>query len=452
LKIAIVGAGISGLATGYALLSRQPGLELVILEAGLRAGGKVWTDHAPEGYACEWGVNGFLNNKPGTLELMAQLGLEALPGYEAANRRYIYRRGALHPLPESAPAFVASGLMSLRGRLRVLLEPFIRRGVVHDETLAAFAKRRLGREAFDALIDPMASGVFAGDPHQMSLKSCFPRMHEIESEYGSLVWGMIRSQLTARREGKASGPGPGGTLTSFAQGMGEMTDRLVSRLGARIRLNAPVRSIARCQKRYELSLDGGVEEADLLILAAPAYAQADMLHDLAPGISALLSGIEYPPLSVVCLGYREADLVEPPGGFGFLVPSTEQRAILGTIVDSNVFPKRAPEGAVLMRSMVGGARAPGKARLADQELTDLVQSELREIMGIDASPGFTRIYRHERAIPQYHVGHAARLEAIGEALGDYPGLVLTGNAFRGVSLNDCVENASRTAEKLLPRV
>ena len=153
----------------------------------------------------------------------------------------------------------------------------------------------------------------------------------------------------------------------------------------------------------------------------------------------------------MCLGYREADLGKPLGGFGFLAPSTEQRAILGTIVDSNVFPNRAPQSAVLMRSMVGGAMAPDTARFADQELTDLVQSELKEIMGIDTSPGFTRIYRHARAIPQYHVGHAARLQAIGEALGGYPGLVLTGNAFRGVSLNDCVENASRTAEKLLPR-
>ena len=454
MKIAIVGAGISGLATGYALLARQPGLELVILEAAQRSGGKVWTDRSSEGYACEWGVNGFLNNKPKTLELAAHLELDALQGFEAANRRFVYRRGALHQLPESPSAFLRSGLMSLRGRLRVLWEPFVRRGLVQDETLAAFAERRLGLEAFDALIDPMASGVFAGDPHQMSLKSCFPRMHEIELEYGSLVRGMIRLQRKARREGKGKGPGPGpgGKLMSFAQGMSEMTDRLASKLGSRIRLNAAVERISRCGDRYELGLDGDVEEADLVILAAPAYAQADMLRELAPDISGLLHAIEYPPLSIVCLGYREEDLGDALTGFGFLVPSKERRAILGTILDSNVFPNRAPEGAMLMRSMVGGARTPELAGLADRELTDLVQYELKAVMGIDASPGFARIYRHKKAIPQYHVGYAARLRAISEALERHPGLVLTGNAFRGVSLNDCIENAWRTAEKLLPKM
>ena len=245
MKTVIVGAGISGLATAYALLTRRPDTDLVILEAGARTGGKVWTERTPEGYACDWGVNGFLNNKPRTLELSGQLGLEALGGDEAAKKRYVFRNGKLHQLPESPPAFLTSGLMSLPGRLRVGLEPFIGRGKDQDETLAAFGSRRLGREAFQALIDPMASGVFAGDPEKMSVKSCFPRINEIETEYGSLIRGMIKLQIKAKKEGrKGPGPGPGGHLTSFAHGMSEMTDRLTRELGDHIRTNATVHNLS----------------------------------------------------------------------------------------------------------------------------------------------------------------------------------------------------------------
>jgi oxygen-dependent protoporphyrinogen oxidase len=453
LKVIIVGAGISGLATGHALLARCPDVQLLILEAGQRTGGKVWTDRTDGGYACEWGVNGFLNNKPKTLQLSATLGLEAITGFEAANKRYVFRNNALHQLPESPPAFLTSGLMSLPGRLRVALEPFIGRGEAEDETLAEFGARRLGSEAFEALIDPMASGVFAGDPEKMSLKSCFPRINEIETEYGSLIRGMIRLQMKARREGKGKGPGPGpgGHLTSFAHGMSEMTDCLTESMGHRIRTGTRVEHISPLGDGYKLTMTGGVTvESDVVILASPAYTQARMLQDTAPDIALLLNGISYPPLSVVCIGYREPDLGEYLDGFGFLIPSKEKRGILGTIVDSNVFPNRAPQGSVLLRSMVGGSRSADKARLPDNELTDMVRSELKAIMGVDAEPEFMRVYRHEKAIPQYHVGHARRLLAIEEALKKHPGLVLTGNAFKGVSLNDCIQNAWLTAEKIAP--
>jgi oxygen-dependent protoporphyrinogen oxidase len=438
------------LATAHALLASRPGLDVVVFEAAARTGGKVWTDRTPEHYACEWGVNGFLDNRPRTLELAADLGLDAVPGFEASNRRYVYRNGELHQLPESPPAFLTSGLLSLRGRLRVLCEPFIRRGKAEDETLAAFATRRLGREALDALIDPMASGVFAGDPQQMSLQSCFPRIHEIESGYGSLIRGMVRLQIEAKKAGrKGPGPGPGGKLTSFARGMSELTDTLAAMLGDRIRLNSPVTGLERSGERYQIQLAHGIEEADRVILASPAHAQADILQGLVPGLSGQLREIHYPPLSVVCLGYRERDLGDYLDGFGFLVPAREQRGILGTIVDSNVFPNRAPAGSVLLRTMVGGTRAPGKALLPEAGITDLVRAELRGILAVDAEPEFAKVYRHEKAIPQYHVGHAARLRAIGEALRGHPGLFLAGNAFRGVSLNDCVENAWKVAEQVL---
>ncbi len=453
MKIAIVGAGISGLATAYALNAKRDDLEIVIFEAGSRTGGKVWTEQTLEGYACEWGVNGFLNNKPKTLELAEGLGLQAQVGDESANRRYVFRHGALHALPESPPAFLTSKLMSLPGRLRVMCEPFIPRGKVEDETLADFARRRLGAEAGEALIDPMASGVFAGDPARMSLKSCFPRIHEIESEFGSLIRGMIRLQIRAKKEGKGKGPGPGpgGKLTSFARGMSEMTDALTAQFASQIRVGTAVRAVDRTGDCYALSLgDDSVEEADHVVLAAPAFAQAEMLDELSPRISSLLRDIEYPAVSVVCLGYDQQELGGHLDGFGFLVPSTEGRGILGTVVDSNVFPNRAPEGKVLFRTLVGGARATEKARLPESQLMDLVLAELREILGIHVDAEFGKTYTHQRAIPQYQVGHAQRLADIDEELTRHPGLTLTGNAFRGVSLNDCIENAWRSAERILP--
>jgi len=454
-KINIVGAGISGLATAQAILARKPDSEITILEADQRIGGKVWTESSAGGYLCEGGVNGFLDKIPKTLELCRQTGVSPLPADAAAQKRYVYNRGELHKLPEKPPEFLISRLLSVRGRLRVIYETIAGGTDNPDETLAQFGTRRLGREAFERLIDPMASGVFAGDATKLSLKSCFPRINEIEQEYGSLIRGLISLQIKARREGNKNtpGPGPSGRLTSFTNGMSALTDKLAEQLGSRIRIATPVRDISHSGNRYQLQLENGAEdECDILILAAPAHAQARMLQDLNPALSVFLDEIPYPALSVVCFGYRKQQVGQVLDGFGFLVPSIERRAVLGTIIDSNVFPGRAPDDSVLLRSMVGGARTPELALLPDDQLISKVQSDLKDMLGVNAEPDFIRIFRHRRAIPQYIVGHAARLEAIDEQLQRHPGLILTGNAFRGVSLNDCVVNAWKTAQTLIPQV
>lgn len=454
MNISIVGAGISGLATAQAVLTRKPDAEITIFEADQRVGGKVWTETSADGYLCEGGVNGFLDKIPRTLELCREVGVSPVPADAAAAKRYVYSRGELHKLAEKPPEFLTSRLLTVRGRLRVIYEIIAGGTDNPDETLAEFGTRRLGSEAFDRLIDPMASGVFAGDASKLSLKSCFPRIHEVEAEYGSLIRGLISLQIKARREGnkKTPGPGPGGTLTSFENGMSALTDTLAEQLGSRIRIATAVKDISRNGKRYILQLDNGEEqESDRLILAAPAHAQAAMLESLDPALAALINEIPYPALSVVCFGYRKQRVGQVPDGFGFLVPSKEQRTVLGTIIDSNVFPGRAPEDSILLRSMVGGARTPEFALLPDEQLISRVCSDLRDILGVSAEPDFIRIFRHQRAIPQYNVGHAARLEAINEHLQKHPGLVLTGNAFKGVSLNDCVVNAWKTAQTLVPQ-
>ncbi len=454
MKISIVGAGISGLATAQAVLSRKPGAEITIFEADQRVGGKVWTETSDDGYICEGGVNGFLDKIPRTLELCKEVGVTPLGADASAQMRYVYSRGELHKLPEKPPEFLKSRLLTVRGRLRVIYEMIAGGTDNPDETLAQFGTRRLGSEAFDRLIDPMASGVFAGDASKLSLKSCFPRIHEVEADYGSLIRGLIKLQIKAKRAGnkKTPGPGPGGRLTSFEAGMSALTDRLAEQLGSRIRIASPVQSISRSGDRYLLQLGNGeVVESDKLILAAPAHAQASMLNALDPALAGLLDEIPYPALSVCCFGYRKERVGQVLDGFGFLIPSKEQRAVLGTIIDSNVFPGRAPEGSVLLRSMVGGARTPELALLPDEQLISRVRSDLKDILGLTAEPDFIRIFRHQRAIPQYNVGHAARLETINGHLQAHPGLVLTGNAFKGVSLNDCVVNAWKTAQALIPQ-
>lgn len=453
MKTGIIGAGISGLATAQAILARQPQAEIVVFEAASRPGGKVITEKTEDGYLCEWGVNGFLDKVPRTLELCREVGISALQADVSAKKRYVFSEGMLHKLPEKPPEFFSSKLLSVGGRLRVIGEIFSGKAKAPDETLAEFGTRHLGHEAFEKLIDPMASGVFAGDATRMSLKSCFPRIHEVESEYGSLIRGLISLQRAARKEGKKDtpGPGPGGVLTSFEEGMSVLTDTLAAMLGPRLRLNSAVTAVSRHGDYYTVHLADGVsEEFDALVLASPAYAQSSMLGELAPAISTQLDGIQYPSLAVVCMGYRRDRMGPGLDGFGFLVPSRERRGILGTVVDSNVFSGRAPEGSVLLRTMVGGARSPHLAELPDEKLLDLVRADLADIMGVESDPDFASIWRHDRAIPQYLVGHSDRLQAIEQELGRFPGLLLTGNAYRGVSLNDCIVNASRTAGKLFP--
>jgi len=452
-KISIVGAGISGLATAQAILQRDPAADLVVLESAPRVGGKVESERTSEGYLCEWGVNGFLDKIPKTLELCDRVGVSPVRANAAAQKRFVFSRQELHQLPEKPQQFLSSRLLSVPGRLRVILETVAGGTDKDDESLAEFATRRLGREAFEKLIDPMASGVFAGDATRLSLKSCFPRIHELENQYGSLIRGLIKLQSKARKEGaaKTPGPGPGGTLTSFEAGMSVLTDTIAANLGSRLRTGAAVSRLAPSSDGYVLDLDDGSRlECDAVVLAVPAYVQSGILRDLDAEIAALLDGIEYPSLAVVCFGYDRSRMMKGPEGFGFLVPSREKRTILGTVVDSNVFPGRAPEGFALLRSMVGGARSPGLALLPEEELLERVKTDLADMTGLRAEPDFVKVVRHDKAIPQYTVGHQARLDQIDRHLARYPRLLLTGNAFRGVSLNDCVVNAWKTAELLVP--
>jgi oxygen-dependent protoporphyrinogen oxidase len=449
MRIVIVGGGISGLSLAYSLLERKQDLDITVLEAGEKAGGKIWTDKE-QGFLCEGGVNGFLDNRPKTLELVGKLSLTPLKSSDKARKRYIFSEKKLHILPESPRSFFTSNLLSLYGRLRIVYEMFVPRKEGNDETLADFARRRLGKEAFEKLIDPMASGIFAGDPEKMSLKSCFPRIQALEAQYGSLIRAMIKLQKEAKKSGKKVGPGPGGVLTSFYDGMETLVKGLTDHLGERLKTNAPVATIDKKGGSYSVCLaDNSSIEAEAVVIATPAHVASEIVKSLDQYLSAILKEIYYPSVSVVCLGYKKDTFQHRLDGFGFLIPYREKRKVLGTLWDSSIFPNRAPEGYVLLRSMIGGVRMSDLAMENNEVLVHVVRKELEDIMRVRVMPDFIKVYRHEKGIPQYSPGHEERLASIHEKASKFKGLYFTGNAYRGIGVNDCIENSYKLAERMV---
>ena len=469
-SIAIVGGGISGMATALAIRDLAASRELAppqlsVLEADHRVGGKIQTLSA-DGFTCEWGVNGFLDKEPRTLELCHRLELEQrlLPASDAFNNRYIYTGGRLQAVKMHPLKFLFSGLLPLGAKLRLIRELWVPRRAPYagEESVADFARRRVGPLAYQVLVDPMQTGIYAGDPEQMSVAACFPRVLEVEQQYGSLIRGMMkiarerkaaRARLDEEQRGgddQPPGAGPSGHLTSFTGGMKVLVQGLAEELGSAVRLGADVQAVQRTSHGYRLVGEGMAPlEADVVVLACPAHAAAHATAELDPQLGALLEQIPYAPLVVVCLGYPRDQVTHPMDGFGFLVPRSAGLRILGALWTSAIFPERCPDGQVLVRVMIGGARDAEALDLDDEQLLELVHGEIAGAQGITHTPGFVRVFRHRRGIPQYTMGHLTRLEQLDRLLEQLPGLIITGNAYRGVGVNDCAKNAWDTAEQVL---
>jgi oxygen-dependent protoporphyrinogen oxidase len=457
--ITIVGAGLTGLATALAIrdLANERGkrVELRLLERADRPGGKIQSD-SENGFVCEWGPNGWLDKEPATFELCKRLGLEdrIIPAADAFKNRYLYRRGRLRAVSMNPLRFMLSGLLPLRAKLRLACEPLIPppRVLPEDESLASFARRRIGDGAFGILIDAMQSGIYAGDPERMSVRSCFPRVVDVEREHGSLVRGMVKLMIQRRGSGPTPGAGPTGHLTSVRGGLQTLTDALAAELSDSIRYNVSLDRIEKGENSTGYTLytrEGQRLESDQLVLACPAFAASHLLQRAAPMLARHLAEIEYAPLAVVSLGFARHQVAHPLDGFGFLAPRREGLRLLGTLFSSSIFPDRAPTGHVLLRTMIGGARDAHVLRLDDDQIVATVRRELRPLLGLSGPPAHVRVFRHERAIPQYTIGHQRRLLRIEEQLGSLPGLFLTGNAYRGVGINDCAKNALMTANRVL---
>ncbi len=456
MSIAIIGAGHSGLTLAWGLRSR--GRDVVLLEAGPRLGGNIETRER-DGFLIEAGPNSFLDKEPATRELAAALGLEGRirPGEASAKRRYLYTRGRLRLVPSSPPAFLRSDVLPLGARLRVVAELFSGRGPEHgDESIAAFGRRHIGDTATEVLLDAVQTGIYAGDVEKLSVLSTFPQMVELERANRSLILGAIRLQKARRQAQKALPPGAGapkltGELSTFDGGLRVLVDALGRSLGDAVHLGARVEGLVPTQGGWRVSVreHGRVAElaASKVVLAVPAYTAAGLLRPLDERLAAQLEAIAYAPIAVVHLGYAPG-ATPPPDGFGFLVPSGEKRRLLGAIHASTVFPFRAEGGRVLYTCMVGGARQGELVKQDEAELVKLAREELRVLAGVTAEPSFTEVIRWPRGIPQYNVGHRDRVAAIDASVARWPGLVLTGNAYKGIGLNDCIRNAKGLAAVL----
>ena len=460
-RVVIVGGGIAGLAVAHALRAQAPGAEVIVLESHDRVGGNIRTERIA-GYLCEAGPDGFLDNAPATLEFIEQIGLtrQLLPSRDEARRRFIFRRGRLHEVPLSPSAFVSSPLLSPLAKLRILCEPLSARAPAHDETIQHFAERHMGREAAEILVGSMVSGIFAGDAGELSLRACFPRMHRMDSEFGSLFRAMLATRRQ-RRSGNGMGA-PAGRLTSFADGMETLVRIAAASLGPIVRTNRRVVEL-RARKNGQSTgprlvgarafsiVDGTAIEADAVVLAGPASESADLLRSFEPTAAAILATIPTAPLAVLCLGYDERALAAergPLNGFGFLVPRSEGPSILGALWETSIYAGRAPEGKALVRVMIGGATNRDAVDLTDEELLSVVGQDLRRTMGVRIAPEFVHIFRHRRGIPQYTLGHDKRLARIEARLQEHPGLFLAGNSYRGVSINACIEDAPAVARRV----
>lgn len=454
-RIAVIGGGISGLAIGFELLER--GLapeELALLEAADRPGGNIRTDRE-EGFAFEWGPNGFLDNSPPTLDLVKRLGIEEklLPSRETSAIRFLFRNGRLHEVPTGPSGMFRTRLLSFGGKLRIFQEPFIPRGGHPAESVYEFAARRIGDEAARVMVDAMVSGVYAGDAKRLELRAAFPRMAELEAKYGGLVKALFAIRKEKKKEGApSSGPaGPGGRLTSFTGGMQDLIDALAAKLGPSLHTRAPARALARDGHEWKIEIGGreGVR-ADAVVLACPSTGAARLTGGVDPELPPLFEAIPSASIAVVATAYRIEDLDAPPHGFGFLVPRGEGPRVLGCLWSSSIWgERRAPGSHVLLRTMVGGAHDPTAVDLPDEDLLAIVAKDLGTAMGLRAKPDIHRIFRYRRGIPQYEPGHTGRLDVIRARLAAQPGLHIAGNSYGGISMNHCIAEASAVAEAVL---
>lgn len=489
-RIAIIGGGISGLAAAHRLTELLPQAELSLFEASDRLGGVLHTVHR-DGFLIEQSADNFLVKPSSGIDLCRQLGIagDLLTTDESRRRAFVVRDGKLVPIPDGfylmSPRklwpLLTSPALSLAGKLRLLCEPFIGRGPAatptsdlrspsppSDESVASFARRRLGREAFERFVQPLVAGIYTADPEQLSMAATMPQFLEFERERGSLLRATLlpKKSRTGRlsdelsdESGQAAHSASGaryGLFVTPGAGMASLVNSLAARLPSNaIHVKSPVSHLTHNANGWRLDFPAPPPTLlvpppafNALILALPAHAAASLLVSSDAELSTELSAIEYAGCAVVSLGFARSQIGHALDGFGFVVPAIERRRIIAGSFASLKFPNRAPADQVLIRAFIGGAVQPELLDLSDAELSRIACEELAELLQISGKPVSTNIARWPSSMPQYHVGHLARISRIDELASRYSNLALAGNAYRGVGIPHCIASGIAAAEKI----
>ena len=438
---------------------------MTLFEASKRLGGVLQTVER-DGFLLERSADNFLTNVPWAVDLCRRVGLEdELLETNSTNRRaLVVHRGKLLPVPEGflllAPQRVGpvlrSPLLSWRGKMRLACERFVpARRDGREESLSEFAQRRLGREAFERIVQPLVGGIYTADPDRLSVAATLPRFTDMEREFGSLTRGMKKSKRPQQAESNS-----GARYSMFVaprQGMSALIDAIAARLTPdSVQYESPVEHIAQTEDgRWRMRHARGeyrqsqVHDFDALVLAAPIAHTARLLESVAPQAAAELARIESASSAVVTFGFRRDQISHALDGFGFVVPAAENRRILAGSFSSNKFPGRAPEGCVSIRVFLGGALQSELLERDDSELTAIAHEELEELIGVSGEPLFSTVTRWNEAMPQYHVGHNALIERVQNSIAALPGLELAGNVFVGVGVPHCIHSGEQAAERIL---
>jgi protoporphyrinogen/coproporphyrinogen III oxidase len=469
-RFAVVGGGISGLAAAYRLSKLMPEARITLLEGADRLGGVLETHHH-DGVLIERGADSFITRLPGGVELCRELGMEdqLLSTSDKNRRALVVRSGRLHPIPEGfvimsperLTPLIFSPILSPMGKLRVLTEPL--RGRPNrvndpdfDESVASFSRRRLGREAFERLVQPLLAGIYTADPEKLSLAATMPQFMKSEREHGSLLRAVWNSR-------KQRGGGPsrlsrgesGARYSAFVtprEGLSSIIGRLAENLpDGTVRLGCQVASIDRqSDGKWELQTELGeaLGPWDGILLATPAPRTASLVAKADGKLAELLGKIEYAGASVVSLVYSREQISNPLDSFGFVVPQIEGRRIVAASFPSVKFPGRNPAHLVVIRVFLGGAIQPELLALEDEQLLAVATVELGELLGIRGQPQIVDIARWDARMPQYHVGHLQLIDSIDRLVSEHSGLELAGNAYRGVGVPQCIQSGEAAAERL----
>lgn len=454
-KLAVIGAGITGLSVAYFLM--ENGLDVTVFEKGNTAGGLIGSVRQ-DGWLAETGPHSLSGSSGTLMDLIDQLELwdEVVFAGPAARKRFIVKNDQPIAIPSGIGDFLKTPLLSGRAKFRLFAEPFIKAGTSEDESLAGFTRRRLGREVLDYAVNPFIAGIYAGDPKQLSVKAAFPKLYKLEQEAGSLVRGLISGRKKPDHQHKKPSKKRRG-IFSFKNGIGTLPEKLATELGERLRYNTDVKEIHKSDNGWNITLYGDQETPDIkkfdsIVLAVPAYIAAGLINskDLDEFRSAL-GHIYYPPVSVVTLGFKRDDVGHPLDGFGMLVPEIESQNMLGTLFTSTLFPNRAPEGHVTLASFIGGSRQPDMAVLPFDKLLPRVMKSLGDLLEVTGEPVFSHHILRKHAIPQYNIGYDKIREIMNSYEQENPGLYLAGNYREGISVGDCIQYARKTCDRVMER-